>query len=405
MEGNCKIQLFDSKSGKEVFNTEKDNFIGVLAKRFIFSAGLSALGYYISNNDESKFGNFAAQNPFEKIVLTDNSTPVSLDAKVFPGNEISYADSEAYAGTDPLRGTINVNESYNDGEKLVLVFDFATDKANGTFQTVGFKYKGASPQAFEIAKSSYSYKCCCKNGDDIYFNVGSSIYKYNVATKQKTLVNTGFYSSAKGIAYYNGSLYFPYDTGSDDYIYSYDLSTGTVTTNIVKLVGDDNYGICFDGAYFYVFYDYSSTYRIYRYDTSWVLQGYKATTESWEYSQIANPGWFMRPDGTELNISDLFDNGIETTRKNYYVSSYGYQPVVEGGKVYKNGIRYVFYPSIWESSDDVGLAEGGNMGFRDIFGIDEGLWNLGTCILLDEPVTKNDTQTMKITYIFNIILP
>ena len=403
MKGNCKVQLFDNISGKELLNTNQDNFIGVLGKRFIFSAGLSALGYYISNNDSSKIGNFAAQNPFEKISLTDNSESVTTDAMVLPGNEIGYADSEEYAGTDPLRGTINVNESYNDGEKLVLVFDFATDKAIGTFQTVGFKYKGSKPQVHAIANSNYN--CCCKNGDDIYFNVSSSIYKYNVVSQEKSLVNTGFYSNAKGIAYYDGCLYFPYDTGTYDYIHKYDLSTGTVTENIVRLTGDDNKSISFDGTYFYVFYRYSDTYRIYRYDTSWVSQGYKNTTGNWEYFQIANTGWFMRPDGTELKISDLFDNDIETIRKIYSISSYGGQPVIANGKVYKNGIDDAFYPSIWESSSDNGLADGGNMGYRDVFGIDEGFWNLGTCIVLNEPISKNDTQTMKVTYTFNITLP
>jgi len=398
IKGKVTIQLFEQ--GKVVKKVEKCNFIGIPGKRWLMSCALTQLANFIQSNTATKKVNISSNNMFERLVLTDNTETVLPTALEIPGNLVGYADDTVYAGEDETRGTININDSGLDIDnmELSLVFDFATDKANGTFQTLGFKKDTSGYHVHVYETSGSSGYCCCINGTDIYFNRNSRLYKFNITTKTVTQLGTLQSGSPKGIAYYNNKIYYIFSYSAYDKVWAYDLATDT-NSEIVQLPDDDSGCILFDGTNFYRTYNYSTTYRLYKYDTDWNYLSYSyLPSSSWtSYVNIVNSGWIMRSNGEELDMSDL-----ETTRQNVTLNGTG-QVVKYGSDYYKSQFS-IMYPSIYESNVDSGLASGNNCGSRYAFGIDKGAQTLGTCIVLDNPVTKNASQTMKITYTFNITL-
>jgi len=399
IKGQARIQLFEK--GKIIKDIQKENFIGAPGKRWLMACALGQLRSYIEANVTRKKGFLSSNDMFNRLVLTDNVDEVLQTVKVIPGNVIGWADNEPYALGDIDRGTINVGESVFDPDALTLklVFDFGTDKANGTFKTVGFRsYYATSDYNVKIYQElTAAGKGCCINGTDIYFNYSTSLYKFNATTKQTVQLSNIQNGSVKGFAYYNNKIYYIYDTGTYDQVWAYDLTTDT-NSQIVQLPDDDSYGILFDGANFYRTYS-SGAYRLYKYDTDWAYISFSVLPVGWTHDiSIVNPGWIMKPDGEELDMSDLI-----TTRQNVILAATNSQVVKYGDNYYKPNFA-VFYPSVYESSTDTGFARGNNCGPQTGFGAWQGYQNMGSCIVLDTAVTKNDTQTMKVTYTFSITL-
>lgn len=81
------------------------------------------------------------QNLFRSIILLPDDTDVLEDENGLIGTYLGWANTYlTYSGDDAKRGTINLGESYFDVEagKLRLVYDWPSHSANGSFQSVAF---------------------------------------------------------------------------------------------------------------------------------------------------------------------------------------------------------------------------------------------------------------------------
>lgn len=142
LKGKVSAELFNAQSKEREFVVEKDNAVfapplnQAYLHLFLWQA-LLVFPYLATQRTVSDY----LESWFRHMYLSSDNTDVvegeSTDVKYLVG----YADRSAtYSGTATDRGTLNLNESYVDGanNKVRFVFDFATDRANGTFQSVGF---------------------------------------------------------------------------------------------------------------------------------------------------------------------------------------------------------------------------------------------------------------------------
>lgn len=137
LKGKSTIQLFDSATGKKVHEQEDSNLVTnalnniINANYNITSAG-SNLNWRI----------WQAATPIYKkllggILLFDSTLAEDKDCVIAPKdiNLIGNAGG-TYAGTNTYRGSYNINESGAIESGWRHVWDFATDKANGTIKSL-----------------------------------------------------------------------------------------------------------------------------------------------------------------------------------------------------------------------------------------------------------------------------
>lgn len=135
MQGKTTIQLFDAKTQKEVQRVEDKNLITNAYKRYIED--------YINNYHIgpvfSGLPNWINATPYDMtrgVILFDTPLAESAD-KIYPANQecVGHAGGD-YSGTDIYRGDYNAAESGDIEDGYRHVWDFATDKANGTIACV-----------------------------------------------------------------------------------------------------------------------------------------------------------------------------------------------------------------------------------------------------------------------------
>jgi len=164
VRGVHTIELFDALTGKLVERVESENFISKVMEELQRQAALFAFltqrvntsGSYIQysgplydlarydvvfKNLNGEWGtnlNF----PMSWLVLTDYDGPEDPENEIIMrGRIIGYADRYSpYSGSDPKRGSLNTVESFVEPQHIHLVYDWPTHAANGTFNSVYWNY-------------------------------------------------------------------------------------------------------------------------------------------------------------------------------------------------------------------------------------------------------------------------
>lgn len=144
--GKLEVRVFN-KSGDIVQQQVKHNFIGKdfqellkIGMREIFYRGLTTKGNMINYNQFNSLG-----NPLSVMLLTDATHGESPTTERFiRGNTVGYAyTDDTYGESSDVRGNINTEESITEPDRIRLVYDFPTNTANGTFQSIYFGSKEA----------------------------------------------------------------------------------------------------------------------------------------------------------------------------------------------------------------------------------------------------------------------
>ena len=157
LKGKSTIQLFDCKTGekvKEVVNTNMvtnaiSHLLNPPVNLMMGSNWLDTINKYLPLNTNGLAGIMA----FDKNIPEDPNI-------IFPPadvNEVGHA-GEAYSGTNTYRGSYNVNESGEIDGGYRHVWDFASDRANGTINCLaltskaggncGLHYDSTSPNIY-----------------------------------------------------------------------------------------------------------------------------------------------------------------------------------------------------------------------------------------------------------------
>lgn len=129
--GRYTVELFD-ETGRKVAQSRQDNYVHpALYEAHTLLYPFSPLGLGVS-------GYGGASEPYNGLILTDASNPPnSIIDRYVEGNVIGIGIRGQTGGNIPKKGSYNAGESItNKGDYQKFVFDFATNEANGTFQSV-----------------------------------------------------------------------------------------------------------------------------------------------------------------------------------------------------------------------------------------------------------------------------
>lgn len=137
MKGVTTIQLFDAETGSKVFEHKEENMVTSAVSKL-----LSPKNEWLYGNSMNILGALSSAFPLYQrllggVLLFD--TELSEDENnILPfgaAKNVGYAGGE-YAGANRFRGSYNTNESGEVEDGYRHVWDFGTDKANGTIKSV-----------------------------------------------------------------------------------------------------------------------------------------------------------------------------------------------------------------------------------------------------------------------------
>ena len=165
MRGVHTVELFDADSGKIVERIKSENFItplmDLIQQRWALFA-FDAVEHYWSGGDwtlksVSQSHNFLGKSalninsPLTYIHLTTCEEPERPDREIAErGRLIGWAQRfNSYSGSDTQRGTYNSAESFVTKGQRRLVFDFPTHAANGTFHSISWGTESTYNQALD----------------------------------------------------------------------------------------------------------------------------------------------------------------------------------------------------------------------------------------------------------------
>ena len=145
ISGHGKVEIFNGKTGELEDAIESDNMVFGSFSNLVQAL---LLGDFIKNGGSdytvvtfSDAYNYNSKQFFNLLYLNNDESEPDESEKAFDLKQITgYASRMGgYTGTDLLRGTLNILESYmdNDNNKIRMVFDFPTNVAVGSFTSVG----------------------------------------------------------------------------------------------------------------------------------------------------------------------------------------------------------------------------------------------------------------------------
>lgn len=383
----CTVQLFNganeevySESGRAVIFPS----LYVMLKRMM----LSLLTYNTNLSGIQDTVSTSTNNFLKYLILTDSNLPLSSTEYNIPGTIINSADKTTTSSA--TNGLINLTESFVSDKQAHWVFDFSADKANTAFQSVCMGYQLTNGYAYGYdldfltpAKRVYSH---IGYGDDYFWgSTGTTtIYKIDPNTFEE-LEEYTMPSVAYGLTVYNGYVYYMYDVFT---MYKVDLDTLSYSTLALgTALRSAKEHICNDTTYIYTHKDSSSEVRrilISTFepeldpDTTFTLQGLP-----YPYSFFMHKGFIYSIDlDDKVYKINPYTESFETLNI-WYIRS---KPMTSNNT------------NIYTLFNNNSTSANNNAWYK--LDLNKGNLNLGARKLLANPITKTNTQTMKITYDF-----
>lgn len=381
MNNIVTVEVFNA-DGSLAQREEKHNYIteGFLknieasARQLIFG-GVALNSYRAAAYEQSNF-----------IALTNNSDAIDTTDGVFTDALVGLSYTNSSTVGAPLGGVRNSAESYYNNGDMKIVIDFATDRANGTFQSVHLcaysnttmtednnKINGLTKSNFIVNGGFNSGNCICSDATYLYVGLGTDeIYRFNKSTYAYVDKIT-LASPVSGTIYdieTDGTHFYITSGTSGNTIYKYTLAGAQVTS----IAASNCYGITLIGGTLYYNNSSGTTYTI---DTGLVGPAVSIGTMPFVSNRIAS-------DGTNIigNVSGGFFRAYSTADASV-VTIYGNAPFAV------NGIDFKATGELYSCGVGLGVIDYSTP------------YNVASRARLDSPVTKNNTQTMKVTYDFN----
>lgn len=259
LKGHVKVEMFD-KEGKLLHKHEGDNYISHGVNALLRRVQLSWLTAGLPHNQNKQYGaldNDGTVHFAKYLVLTDNdaATDASADA-MLQGDVIGWCATTEQSYSDPKSGLLNVAESYADLNKIHLVFDFATDRANGTFRSAYLSEYNIPMQAKELPLTpvaklarAYNYSYLCYADSYLWTHIDSTVYKIDPETGEE-IASYNVEENIIGMCVHDDYIYYTRPSGSSNYyLRKYEISTGSKTSILLS----GGYPIiASDGDYIYV---------------------------------------------------------------------------------------------------------------------------------------------------------
>lgn len=414
IRGHVTVELFDAKSGKLVEKQEKHNFIANSGKEYLRSRQRSNFKNQISVLNTAADTDVAPIECFNAIALTDSVlTPDPASEWSIPGKLIGWANKSTYSGPDLYRGTPNATLSTTSTLSTKWVFDWPIGAANGTIGSISWGNNINSTDGF-LGTSTYIQSqpfpgirvVAYANSNMIFGGTGTTVTVYNSSMTQITSFST---ISCNGIAWDNVNSKLWVISGSQIASYS---QTGTIINSPIAITPRSYRGLTFDG------------------------------TNLWTTLIGSNAIHCISTTGNDISNFDaiLGDSNISTywglvIGRDICWDSYNNMLLITGG-TYSNGpwqrmFRYstsglqagiTASLNAWDGSGYMGNFQYNYYSystyyaptFFDIIDKDNFLMprhtydtdsivtvrvdSMGTRVLLPSPITKTNTQTLRVTY-------
>lgn len=415
LAGHAKIELFDAITKKKTFETHGHNlFTNYGLERFkrmshlLIGGQFGVNAYFNENNAYGEASNcFIDQSDFgfmKYIYLTDNASAVSASDTVVPGTVTGYAGRDPYTGTDTLRGSVNTIESFLLPGRFKAVFDFATDKGNGTHKTICWAAFTNTEYDTKRALDSYTDDYRCTNAyavvvesDDGYLyaalNSGTYLYKLDPTTlavlATYTMAHT-IYMPSDLFEVVGGVCYHTSSGGTT--LYAQVLSTAAETSHALPSLSN-SYGCAAIGGYLYYTYNGYYVVRVNLSDLSYTSQ-YNATLATLTAYRMVRMGsnLYAITQAGLIYSYDWSTNTATATGNSTPVS-----PRYIGNVYSLSNLLYVIsIASYYYGNSTRTTSRIMSINFS------KSKANMITAKLLDSPVTKNSSQTMKVTYTITI---
>ena len=443
MKGHVKIELFDHRTGR-LKTTERDN---MLTNALAYRAGIDSndnMGLYSNEYSLMPLGSKGLGGLFMfDGVLEENAGNVHFPMNV---HLTGCAGRGTGSPASNLQGTIDSTASgYIDG-KFTTVWNFLPSQGNGVIASLALTHARAGANPFHMYRAnawntiSNGYRhfvAMDTETDTAYFSYNYqasgmiSFYKRKLS-RHLVRVNTPYIGAEETALNYDLSsevikdrAYWDVTPDFDGYIYlcaTQGNQTGSATVYLRRLKAsaghfsleedtgfrktvtlpevflypsnsNKNYhtlALCVSGSYLYALsYDRKSVYRIRLSDTSQVRQ----LTPDIERFQSMDCGIYPHRDGgiwTELLYQVATATGGTENRRTRTI-------------LYEDGeCRYdlaTYTTSSWSMKEFCGYVTDDLRMFTDYYVYFDACQNyLGTICNLEEPVTKTDSQSLKITY-------
>ena len=447
IKGHTKIELFNADTGEREFQYEKDNLVTNAVQELI--AFQTMIGRSMNNNVFP-----IAKNALGGILLFDGKLTEAVNNTNFPTDAklVGYASRDTNTD-DAMRGSLNAIETHKTDTGYVSVWDFGTAQANGTIQSVALTsaYAGVNPFQRQVCGDFYCDMDTIENkehnGRPFLVKDG---FVYWLNSDGVTVQRGRFDPYAVKVADQTyGSFTLPYETVTTLKLPDYQNFSN---------IGPSRYWMPGTDGYLYLitqnnrtssYTSYGNTYYNYYYDegnekddAKLYITKYKMSDLSFEkqpeevitlagvhlasrsdYSIVVNKGYLYAKSYDEhsiyiVNLSNpvdiktfTFDNSGTLLYNGGIQYQYRYQK--DGDSYYKTGFLYPDASNSEEAVDGAAieippiLHSDGKLlatyhydGYYDNDRIRTALRcaYLGTINNLSSPITKNASQTMKITY-------
>lgn len=398
VHGHVKVEVRNS-DGSLAQCEEHDNYVspfvyGALRKvtnsRFMQLAHVDATDTSVTT-DLANIGNsiYMRKGLNTGLTLTDYAGVANERERVIHGNALAFGGYGASSSAND-KGSFNPAESYQKANSQRFVYDFATAQANGSFQSVyttmqshDFDYR-YSPGLINYTKTTSS-KCIVNDGKTLIYSYGSGVTVITVdefinwfqgGTPVSTDHPLSEFSYNSRIAFRRGELWWA--PGNRAYVFHAPLSD---LTNLTKVTtGNIVYSICWHPKRdtFFTVERVSSTNTLVERSTAFA----QLRTLTIPTTPVNNGDLCALPEEDSIIIGgrvfDIDDNAnVLQSRQNWF-GSYG-----------------------TSSSSFHGCFMGDFLLDNYYLGLDLGTQYFSRA-RLDNPVTKNSRQTMKITYDFTM---
>lgn len=322
------------------------------------------------------------------LVLTDYAGVANERERVIHGNALAYGGYGASSSAND-KGSFNPAESYQKANSQRFVYDFATTQANGSFQSVYTTMQNwnfdSSYSAGLLFKNVISSRGIVNDGKTLIYSSDIGVTVITVdefinflqgGTPVSTDHPLSEFSYNSRIAFRSGELWWA--PGSCNYVYHAPLSDLTNSTKATT--GDYVYAICWHPKRdtFFTLERVSNTWTLVERSTAFAqLRAFTLPS-----TPSSNPGLTALPEEDSIivngHVFDIDDNAnVLELRQNWFNSYGSNNPIFHG----------CFMGDFLLDNCYLGLDLGTQYFSR---------------ARLDNPVTKNSRQTMKITYDFTM---
>jgi hypothetical protein len=423
VKGHCRIELYDAETGELCEAAEGDNFVNPLLANTIFKQVqklIVAGGIPNGGLDLPNINNNTLDGLFRYLVLTDYSGAESPSTEVsIPGNMIGWANRSSYAGGSSVEGSINVSESFGNETLAHWVFDFPTNCANGTINSICWSYVYPESQGYYMMPGkmcgsnwvwltrfvrTYTYVAA---GDGYFWGYlanGSNytVYKIDPTQAYAEISSFNLPTAPMGVRFVETGGYLYY-TNQSNYVVKYNISAGTYVQSATAIAVWNTYTHLVqatDGTYLYM---------------SWI-GGYAAMRVRMSDLTLMESGKYIQVNGTfsafyfvyisgQLYIINTYNpsqglytvnwtTGSGSITANFAAPFYGDSSLFSDGTTLYSTYTEQFYSINGNGTSLMNLASNP----AGITGIAN--YNLMARKLLGSPIVKTSSKTMKIIYEF-----